>query len=122
MRTSLILTGLLIGCLLVLPLSTLAQPQRGQVTRPARPAASGKYYALLIGVQRYQHPSFNSLDYPLSDVRRVEQVLKTQYTFEPSEVSVLADPDRETILTALAQLAESLKADDNLLIFYAGHG
>jgi formylglycine-generating enzyme required for sulfatase activity len=42
--------------------------------------------------------------------------------FDPPDVTLLGDPDRDAILTALERLAEKLRPDDHLLIFYAGHG
>jgi formylglycine-generating enzyme required for sulfatase activity len=113
---------LLGGGLFVLPWLVGAQPQRGQGTRPPQAAAAGRYYALLIAVQHYRHPSVNPLDYPLADAQRVQRVLTVDYSFEPQDVALLRDPDRDMILAALEQLAEKLRAEDHLLIFYAGHG
>ncbi len=86
------------------------------------PANGGRYHALLIAVQEYDHRSVNSLDYPVSDAQQVERELTTRYNFEPQNVTTLKNPDRRTILDALDQLTEKLKPEDNLLIFYAGHG
>jgi hypothetical protein len=82
----------------------------------------GRYHALLIAVQEYDHRSVNRLDYPVSDAQQVERELTTRYTFEPQNVTTLKNPDRRTILDALDQLTEKLNPEDNLLIFYAGHG
>jgi formylglycine-generating enzyme required for sulfatase activity len=122
MKIKLTLVILLTGCLLVPLLWSRAQSQRGQGASSTRPVVSGRYYALLIGVQNYRHPSVNPLDYPLKDAEMVRQALTAEYSFEPQDVTLLKDPDRETILTALDQLARKLRAEDNLLIFYAGHG
>ncbi len=102
--------------------STATMQERGQGTRPSQAAGAGRYYALLIAVQNYRHPSVNSLNYPFADAQRVRQVLTTDYNFDPQDVTLLRDPDRDAILTALERLAEKLRPDDHLLIFYAGHG
>ena len=86
------------------------------------PANGGRYHALLIAVQEYDHPSVNRLDYPVGDAQQVERELTTRYAFEPQNVTMLKNPDRRTILDALDQMTEKLKPEDNLLIFYAGHG
>ena len=86
------------------------------------PAHGGRYHALLIAVQEYDHPSVNGLDYPVGDAQQVERELTSRYTFEPQNVTTLKNPDRRTILDALDQMTEKLKPEDNLLIFYAGHG
>jgi hypothetical protein len=88
----------------------------------AKPANGGRNHALLIAVQEYDHRSVNRLDYPVGDAQQVERELTTRYTFEPQNVTTLKNPDRRTILDALDQLTEKLKPEDNLLIFYAGHG
>jgi dipeptidyl aminopeptidase/acylaminoacyl peptidase len=96
-------------------------PTAGPVAAAA-PAPGGRYHALLIAVQDYDHPSVNRLDYPVGDAQQVERELTSRYTFEPQNVTTLKNPDRRTILDALDQMTEKLKPEDNLLIFYAGHG
>ncbi|HEY9433820.1 MAG TPA: caspase family protein [Blastocatellia bacterium] len=97
------------------------EPAGDPVTATA-PANGGRYHALLIAVQEYDHPSVNRLDYPVGDALQVERELTSRYTFEPQNVTTLKNPDRRTILDALDQMTEKLKPEDNLLIFYAGHG
>jgi hypothetical protein len=96
-------------------------PTAGPVTAAA-PAPGGRYHALLIAVQDYDHPSVNRLDYPVGDAQQVGRELTSRYAFEPQNVTTLKNPDRRTILDALDQMTEKLKPEDNLLIFYAGHG
>jgi WD40 repeat protein len=80
------------------------------------------YHALLIAVQDYDHASVRRLEYPVSDAQQVGRELTSHYSFEPQNVTTLKNPDRRTILDALDQMTKKLKPDDNLLIFYAGHG
>jgi dipeptidyl aminopeptidase/acylaminoacyl peptidase len=96
-------------------------PTGGPVTAAAT-ANGARYHALLIAVQEYDHPSVNRLDYPVGDAQQVERELTSRYSFEPQNVTTLKNPDRRTILDALDQMTEKLKPEDNLLIFYAGHG
>ncbi|MBO0857838.1 MAG: caspase family protein [Chloracidobacterium sp.] len=86
------------------------------------PASEARYHALLIAVQQYDHPNVNTLDYPVSDAQRIERELTSRYTFDPRNVTLLKNPDRRSILDALDLMTEKLKPEDNLLIFYAGHG
>lgn len=88
----------------------------------ATSSKAGAYYALIIAVQLYQHPSVTALDYPVSDARKVKQTLTQHYTFESGNVTLLENPDREKIISELDQLADKLKPEDHLLVFYAGHG
>jgi len=77
----------------------------------------GRYYALVIGDQNYH--SLENLKTPRADVERASRVLKEKYGFT---VQVLEDADDVGILRALNDLNSVLKSNDNLLIYYAGHG
>jgi hypothetical protein len=81
-----------------------------------------KYYALLIGINDYADADLNDLDYPISDVEKLTQVLLSGYTFEKENIITLKNPKRAEMIIALDDLRKKLSSDDNLLIFYAGHG
>ncbi len=89
---------------------------------PAQPielprSRAGNYHALLIGNNRYaQMPD---LETPLNDVERLRHILQQQYGFE---VQTLKDATRYDILAKLNELRASLDENDNLLLYYAGHG
>ncbi|HKX30600.1 MAG TPA: caspase family protein [Blastocatellia bacterium] len=91
-------------------------------TTVAAATTVGRYHALLIAIQEYDHKSVNSLDYPLSDAQRIQRELTSRYSFEPQNVTTLKNPDRRTIFNTLDQMTAKLAPEDNLLIFYAGHG
>lgn len=84
--------------------------------------SNGRYYALLIGVKDYLDSSISSLDYPLQDSQRIYDTITSTYSFEPANVTFLQNPDQSRIIDALDQLANRIGENDNLLIFYAGHG
>jgi hypothetical protein len=77
----------------------------------------GRYYALVIGNQHYQ--IIESLQTPVNDAERTARVLRERYGFT---VQVLEDSSDVGMLKALNDLNDVLKPDDNLLIYYAGHG
>jgi hypothetical protein len=77
----------------------------------------GRYYALIIGNQHYQ--VLESLQTPVNDAERTAKVLREKYGFT---VQVLEDSSDVAMLKALNDLNDVVKADDNLLIYYAGHG
>jgi outer membrane protein OmpA-like peptidoglycan-associated protein len=81
---------------------------------------TGKYYALLIGVERYENANLN-LRKPIQDVKDLRKVLIERYTFDSNDVIVLENPTRNDVLNTLYKL-RNLTTNDNLLIFYAGHG
>ena len=88
----------------------------------SRTLTTGDYYALLIGVNEYESSTINDLVEPVKDTEKLGQVLVDNYSFEADNVSQLINPTHDEILDELDGLAERLTQDDNLLIFYAGHG
>ena len=82
----------------------------------------GKYYALVIGVQDYVDRSINDLDQPVNDAANLKDILVSDYTFESQDVVLLVNPDRATIMRNFEELSRRVTANDNLFIFYAGHG
>lgn len=83
---------------------------------------SGQYHALLIGNSNYRDRGLTDLDKPIEDARRLRDVLVQRYRFNPSNIQLLEDADRNQMVLALDSLTRNLKPTDNLLIFYAGHG
>jgi uncharacterized coiled-coil protein SlyX len=77
----------------------------------------GRYYALLIGNQNYS--SIESLTTPLSDLERARKILEERYGFT---VFTVADGDNIAIMKAINDLYDVVGEEDNLLLFYAGHG
>lgn len=77
----------------------------------------GRYFALIIGNQEYLY--IDDLQSPLKDAQRLQQVLENQYGFS---TLLLPDANEKAILNALSDLYTQLGPEDNLLIYYAGHG
>ena len=80
------------------------------------------YHALLIGVNEYMDPSITQLDGPIADAGRLKDVLTQNYTFEEENITFLKNPTRTEIIETFDGLQAKIDEDDNLLIFYAGHG
>jgi hypothetical protein len=77
----------------------------------------GKYYALVIGNDTYNaYPALKSAE---SDAKAISAVLKSRYGYE---THLLTNANRFEILSALNDMREQLKDNDNLLVYYAGHG
>lgn len=77
----------------------------------------GKYYALIIGNQNYDQ--INDLRTPHADSLRAKKVLEEKYGFN---VTMVLDADSATVMKKINEFSEELDDNDNLLIFYAGHG
>ncbi|HOZ87636.1 MAG TPA: caspase family protein, partial [Bacteroidia bacterium] len=83
----------------------------------------GKYYAILMGVSAYRDPNIPDLDsLPIKDAMALGKVLRDQYAFDKENIIPLYNPTRRDIVTALTEISKKITTNDNLLIFYAGHG
>lgn len=91
-------------------------------TRTDLPVESGKYYALIIGINNYSDPQINELDYAIRDAEKFYNTLTVNYTFDPVNVRFLKNATYENIIDALDFFAKTVQPADNFLIFYAGHG
>lgn len=108
---------------LILPLLTNGQTRRGLQPEPSQPGAAGpigSFYALVIGINDY-HAPLPPLKTAVNDAKAVGKMLEEHYGFK---VQYLLDAQatRFSILDALGKYEGSLQAEDNLLIYYAGHG
>ena len=77
----------------------------------------GTYHAIVIGNNDYA--LMPKLKTALNDAESVAWALEADYGFE---VTLLTDATRADIIGALAKARATLKANDNLLVYYAGHG
>ncbi len=81
-----------------------------------------KYYAILICAQSYNDKNFPSLSGPSRDVLALKDILVNSYSFEEKNVLVLKDKSKDDILDKIESVTKTLSDNDNLLIFYSGHG
>lgn len=82
---------------------------------------SGKYYALVIGIDKY------SGDWPLlsnavHDANGVAELLTNIYKFDKVTTLLDQQASRTNIIKQFEWLTETVKNNDNVLIFYSGHG
>ena len=99
---------------------TSADKKKPETPPKPKPFANfnfGQYYALVIGNNNYQ--KLKPLKTAVNDATSLADLLQKQYGFS---VRVLLDANRYKILKALGELRRQMTKDDNLLIYYAGHG
>ncbi|RZL17159.1 MAG: hypothetical protein EOO89_09320, partial [Pedobacter sp.] len=82
----------------------------------------GQNYCLLIAAQNYKDIEITSLDKPIGDAIKLKKVLRESYGFLPENILSLFNPTTTDIKRQLLEISTKLKPEDNLLIFYAGHG
>jgi len=81
-----------------------------------------RFYALLIGENDYSDASLNQLQNPVNDALELKKILLNNYTFDPENIETLINRSREDIMQAMVEMCNKLTDNDNLVIFYAGHG
>ncbi|MBU0995330.1 MAG: caspase family protein [Proteobacteria bacterium] len=88
-----------------------------QIKMNSEKSGFGRFHALVIGNNQYSFlPELKSAE---NDARKVASALEELYGFK---VTLLLNAKREDIILAFNKLRNSLTEEDNLLIFYAGHG
>jgi Caspase domain len=103
--------------------SSQGQDQRGTVVLDENRGAAvtnGNYYALVIGIDEYPSP-LPSLKTAVADAQAVSNELREDYGFQV-QLLLNRDATRAHILDAITRYRDTLSANDNLLIYYAGHG
>lgn len=103
-------------------------PQASGASVAAAPVATGelprgvklgRYHALVIGNNAYRDPAFPTLQSAANDANAVADVLRRRYGYQ---VELVLNGSRLEILSALNAMREKLGPEDNLLVYYAGHG
>ncbi len=77
----------------------------------------GKFNAIIFGNNKYK--KLKSLTTAVNDATDLHYILKNKYGFRSE---LILNADRNLTLTKLSQLKDSMTENDNLLIYYAGHG
>ena len=98
------------------PQPAIERPTPSQALR-SYPVDFGEYYALIIGNNNYAN--FPNLNSAVNDAEMADKILREKYGFK---TTLVLDADRYSVLSNLNKLRETLTEDDNLLIYYAGHG
>jgi len=115
----------LISCiLLILPgLPALGEEPRGAAVSGSDTSADfGSHHALIIGIDRYE--IWPKLLFAEKDAAEIKDLLVSQYGFSSDRIVHLAglNATRKNIIGAFRYFCETLGENDQLLIYYAGHG
>ena len=95
------------------------EPNTVTTPKPPDSTALGKYYALVIGINRYSN--IRQLATAVKDARDIAQTLNRDFGFE-TKLLLDQEATRDAILTALNDYRKKLGPNDNLVIYFAGHG
>lgn len=81
----------------------------------------GKYYALIIAVDAYSGV-WTPLKNAVNDGKAIEALLKAKYKVDVFKTLYNVEASRTNIIEQFEWLVENVKENDNVMIFYSGHG
>jgi caspase domain-containing protein len=90
---------------------------RARVAQLTKEVNFGHYYALVIGNNEYRE--WPKLHTAVNDAKSIAEVLEKKYGFT---VKLVTNATRKDVIGAFEEMRDQLGANDNLLIYYAGHG
>ncbi len=80
-------------------------------------------FVLSIAIDKYSDSMFQDLDNAVSDSLRFQNVLLRNYNYKTIQDPIFNEnATRRRIIDVLNNLSTSITANDNLIIYYAGHG
>ena len=82
----------------------------------------GKNYAFIIAAQNYNDSNITSLENTVSDGIKLKLLLKDNYGYANSNILMSKNPDRTDFKKKFLELKEMVSPEDNVVIFFAGHG
>jgi len=97
-------------------------PLKGlNVAQAMKSVQVGEYYALIIGIDQYAG-EWPQLQNAVNDARSVSETLSSKYAFHYLKTLYNKDATRDNILKEFEWLMHNVKANDNVFIYYSGHG
>lgn len=81
----------------------------------------GNYYALIIGIDSYTG-EWNALNNAVNDAKAIEELLDEKYRFDEFITLYDGEATRANIIKALEDLVAKVQPEDNVFIYYSGHG
>lgn len=97
-------------------------PLKGlNVAQAMKSVEVGNYFALVIGIDNYSG-EWPKLRNAVNDAKVVSEVLKSKYVFTQIKTLFNEEATRDNILSQFEWLMNSVRQNDNLLVYYSGHG
>lgn len=99
-----------------------SDPFKGtNVANISKEIKAGKYYALFIGIDSYSG-TWKPLKNAVNDAKAIENLVKAQYKFDVVKNLYNVQATRSNIIDQLDWLVANVKENDNVMIYYSGHG
>ena len=97
-------------------------PLKGlNVAQAMKSVEVGEYYGLIIGIDEYTG-EWPPLRNGVNDAKGVAELLSSKYTFTSLKTMYNQEATRDKILAEFERLMNTVKANDNVFIYYSGHG
>jgi uncharacterized repeat protein (TIGR01451 family) len=97
-------------------------PLKGlNVAQAMKSVEVGEYYGLVIGIDEYSG-EWPMLKNAVNDAKGVAELLSSKYTFQYMKTLYNKEATRDNILKEFEVLLAKVKENDNVLIYYSGHG
>lgn len=97
-------------------------PLKGlKASKAIQEVSVGRYFALIIGIDNYTG-EWKPLRNAVNDAKAVAEQLSNRYEFQSIRTLYNEQATRANILKEYEWLMSNLRENDNLLIFYSGHG
>lgn len=84
--------------------------------------AKSNYHALLIAIDTYSSSTWSDLKNPVRDADVLKKTLKSKYDFLNIHTLYNKQATRKNVIETLDNLINDLSENDNLVVFYSGHG
>ncbi|TAL61935.1 MAG: caspase family protein [Bacteroidetes bacterium] len=96
-------------------------PMKGLNVVKAKEMVVGNYYAVIIGIDKYKG-TWMPLKNAVNDAKAIETTLRAKYKFDYFHTLYNEQATRKSVITELEWLAQNAKPNDNVFIYYSGHG
>ncbi|MCD4735596.1 MAG: caspase family protein [Bacteroidales bacterium] len=100
----------------------VGDPLKGLNVSKERPEMIiGDYFALIIGIDDYSG-TWTPLNNAVGDAKAIKEMLESKYKFDHFRTLYNKLATRENIIRELEWLVRNVKEEDNVFIYYSGHG
>ncbi len=97
-------------------------PLKGlNVAKAMKEVQVGEYYGLIIGIDNYSG-EWKPLKNAVNDAKQIEKLLTEKYIFHKFKTLYNEKATRNNIMKEMEWLMKNTKPEDNVFIFYSGHG
>jgi len=81
-----------------------------------------KFHAIFLANSDYSGGKWPALKTTVPEAKAIRQLLIDKYNFSPENIDTVFNKNKVDMLTAIANKMAKLTDNDNLIIFYGGHG